>query len=139
MSAVALSPAALAAHGGVSPARRVRMGIFCAALGVLMAWKSLALIAAWLPQGSFPAESVIKMNLPVLVFSVALAVVTAVVFGLSPALQLSRPNIASLMQSSMRRIVGAIHGGRTHNILVASQVALTVLLLASAGAVCSGK
>ena len=39
------------------------------ALGVLIAWRSLALIAAWLPTDSFPAESVIEMNLPVLLFS----------------------------------------------------------------------
>jgi predicted permease len=105
-----------------------------AALGVAIAWKGLASIAAALPQNSFPAESAIRMNLPVLLFSTALAFVTALIFGLSPALQLSRPDIAALMQSSLRRVVGAVHGRRTHNILIASQVALTVLLLTSAGA-----
>src|SRR5438046_3506546 len=72
-------------------------------LGVLLAWKCLSLITAFLPQGSFPAESVIKMNVPVLFFSIALAVSTAVVFGLWPALQLSRPDIARLMQSRDRK------------------------------------
>jgi predicted permease len=109
-----------------------------AALGVAIAWKALALISGSLPQGSFPAESVIRMNVPVLLFSVALACLTSLVFGLSPALQASRPDIAGLMQSSLRRVVGAVHGRRTHNILVASQVALTVLLLASAGAAGKG-
>jgi putative ABC transport system permease protein len=33
-----------------------------AILGVLLAWRSLALIIAWLPENSFPSESVIKMN-----------------------------------------------------------------------------
>jgi len=37
---------------------------------------------------------VIKMNVPVLLFSVALAFITAILFGLWPALQLSRPEIA---------------------------------------------
>jgi predicted permease len=109
-----------------------------ASLGFAIAWRGLPLIAASLPQGSFPAESVIKMNVPVLLFSILLAVATAVVFGLSPALQLSRPDLAALMNSSMRRVVGAVHGRRAHNILVASQVALTVLLLASAGAAGKG-
>jgi putative ABC transport system permease protein len=106
-----------------------------AALGVTIAWKGLAIIAGSLPQGSFPAESVIRMNLPVLLFSVAVAFLTALVFGLAPALQASRPDIAGLMQ---RRIVGAVHGRRTHNVLVASQVALTFLLLTSAGAAGKG-
>lgn len=109
-----------------------------AALGVLIAWRGLAWIAASLPQGSLPAESVIRINLPVLMFSVALAFATALVFGLSPALQLSRPDIAALMQSSMRRVVGAVHGRRSHHILIASQIALTVLLLASAAAAGKG-
>ena len=47
------------------------------ALGVLLAWKSVAWIAAWLPSNSFPAESVIEMNMPVLLFSAGLAVATA--------------------------------------------------------------
>ena len=53
-----------------------------ATLGILIAWKGLGLLAAWLPTNSFPAESVIQMNVPVLLFTTALAVVTAIVFGI---------------------------------------------------------
>ena len=104
-----------------------------AGLGVLLAWKSLPSIVAFLPH-AFPAESVIKMNLPVLFFCVGLAFATAIVFGLSPALQLSRPDIARLMQSSGRRVAGSALAKRTHGTLVAAQVALTLLLLTVAGA-----
>ncbi|HEY2546088.1 MAG TPA: ABC transporter permease, partial [Candidatus Acidoferrum sp.] len=107
-------------------------------LGVLLAWKSLALITAWLPQNSVPAESVIKMNLPVLFFSVGLAFATAILFGLSPALQLSRPDIARLMQGSGRRVMGSSHAKRAHRVLVAAQVALTLLLLSTASAAGKG-
>ncbi|HEX8837092.1 MAG TPA: ABC transporter permease [Candidatus Acidoferrum sp.] len=109
-----------------------------AVLGVLLAWKGLALIAANLPEYSFPAESVIKMNLPVLLFSVALAFVTAIVFGLWPALQLSRPEIAGLMQSGSRRVAGNVGARRSHGALVAAQVALTLLMLTAAGAAGKG-
>jgi putative ABC transport system permease protein len=107
-------------------------------LGVILAWKSLALITAWLPQDSFPAESVIKMNLPVLLFSAGLAFATAILFGLSPALQLSRPDIGRLMQSSGRRVMGSSHAKRAHRVMVAAQVALTVLLLSAASAAGKG-
>ena len=107
-------------------------------LGVLLAWKSLALIIAFLPEDSFPAESVIKMNVPVLLFSIGLAVATAVVFGLWPALQLSRPDVARLMQSSVRRVAGSAHARRTHSAMVGAQVALTLLLLTVAGAASKG-
>jgi putative ABC transport system permease protein len=103
-------------------------------LGVLLAWKSLALIITWLPQNSIPAESVIKMNLPVLLFSAGLAFATAILFGLSPALQLSRPDVSRLMQSSGRRVMGSSHAKRAHRLMVAGQVALTLLLLSAAGA-----
>ena len=107
-------------------------------LGVLLAWKGLALIAANLPEYSFPAESVIKMNLPVLLFSVALAFTTAIVFGLWPALQLSRPEIARLMQSSSRRVAGSVRARRSHGAMVGAQVALTLLMLTAAGAAGKG-
>ena len=107
-------------------------------LGVILAWKSLALITAWLPQNSFPAESVIKMNLPVLLFSAGLAFATAILFGLSPALQLSRPDIGRLMQSSGRRVMGSSHAKRAHRVMVAAQVALTLLLLSAASAAGKG-
>jgi len=109
-----------------------------AALGVLLAWKGLAFIAARLPEFSFPAESVIKMNVPVLLFSVALAFTTAIVFGLWPALQLSRPEIARLMQSSTRRVSGSVHARRSHGAMVAAQVALTLLMLTAASAAGKG-
>jgi len=109
-----------------------------AALGVLLAWRGLALMAANLPEHSFPAEAVIKMNVPVLLFSVALAFVTAVVFGLWPALQLSRPEIARLMQSSTRRVSGSVRARRSHGAMVAAQVALTLLMLTAAGAAAKG-
>ena len=106
-------------------------------LGMVIAWRSLPLIVAWLPH-LFPAESVIKINLPVLFFCVGLAFATAVIFGLSPALQLSRPDIARLMQDSGRRVAGSAGAKRAHRTLVAAQVALTLLLLTVAGAAAKG-
>jgi putative ABC transport system permease protein len=109
-----------------------------AALGVLLAWGGLSLLAARLPENSFPAESVIKMNLPVLLFSVTLGFGTAIVFGLWPALQLSRPDIARLMQTSSRRVAGSVGARRGHSAMVAAQVALTLLMLTAAGAAGKG-
>jgi putative ABC transport system permease protein len=108
-----------------------------AALGILIAWKSLPLMVAWMPH-RFPAESVIKVNIPVLLFCVGLAIVTSVVFGLSPALQLSRPDVARLMQGSGRRVAGSASAKRAHNALIAAQVALTILLLTVASAAGKG-
>ena len=107
-------------------------------LGTLLSWRSLTLLTKWVPENSIPAEAVIKMNIPVLLFCVGLALLTAIVFGISPALQLSRPDIARLMQGSGRRIMGNAGAKRTHRTLVAAQVALTLLLLSVASAAGKG-
>ena len=105
-----------------------------AGLGVLIAWRGLAQIVAWIPTNSFAAESVIALNVPVLVASASLAVLTAMVFGVWPALQLSRPDLARVTQSGARRVMGSAQERRTHRVMIAVQVALTVLMLSVAGA-----
>jgi predicted permease len=109
-----------------------------AALGLLIAWKGLALIVSWVPTNSFASESVIEMNVPVLLFSMALAVVTAVLFGVWPALQLSRPDLGRVAQTSTRRVIGNTHGRRLHRVMVSVQVALTLVMLTVAGAAGKG-
>ena len=109
-----------------------------AALGIAIAWRGLDLIVAWVPTNSFASESVIEMNVPVLLFSTALAMITAIVFGVWPALQLSRPDLGRVAQAAARRVVGNAHGRRTHRVMVAVQVALTLLMLTAAGAAGKG-
>ena len=109
-----------------------------AALGVLLAWRGLDLIVAWVPTNSFAAESVIRMNVPVLLFSTGLAIVTALVFGVWPALQLSRPDLGVVAQASTRRVIGSAQGRRVHRVMVAVQVALTLVMLTVAGAAGKG-
>jgi putative ABC transport system permease protein len=109
-----------------------------AALGLLIAWKGLALIVAWIPTNSFASESVIEMNVPVLLFCMALTVVTAIAFGVWPALQLSRPDIGRVAQASTRRVIGSVQGRRVHRVMIAVQVALTLLMLTAAGAAGKG-
>jgi predicted permease len=109
-----------------------------AALGVLTSYGALAVIQYLLPRSSFASEVSIGINLPVLVFSVTVALGTGVLFGLWPALQLSRTQIGQIMQSGTRRAAGSVRGRRTHSILIAAQVALTLLLLAAAGSSMKG-
>jgi len=106
--------------------------------GVLLAYRLLPVLVRWLPEYSFPHEVVIHVNLPVLAFTVAIAILTGILFGLAPAFHFSRPEVAQLMQANSRRTTGSAIGKRTHRILVAGQIALTLLLLTSAGAAMNG-
>jgi putative ABC transport system permease protein len=109
-----------------------------AALGVLLAYKALDIIVANLPPYSFPHEAAIRINLPVLAFSVALALATGVLFGLWPAIQLARTEAGQALQTGTRKVAGSIRGQRVHGALIAGQIALTLLMLAGAGAAIDG-
>jgi predicted permease len=103
-------------------------------LGILLAYRLLALIVAWMPEHLFPPDVAIRINTPILLFSTGLALVTAVLFGLVPALQMAKPEISQVMQSNSSKTAGSVRGKRLHGSLVAAQIALTLLLLTAAGA-----
>ena len=109
-----------------------------AGLGVFLAYQFLGFIVARLPEGSFPNEADFHINLPVLLFSVGLALITGILFGLFPALQSARPEISQVMQASTRKVAGGVRGKRLHSVLIAGQIALTLLLLTSAGMAIEG-
>jgi putative ABC transport system permease protein len=109
-----------------------------AGLGVFLAYWSLGFIVARLPESSFPNEADFHIHMPVLLFSVGLAVVTGILFGLFPALQLARPEISQVMQSSTRKVAGSVRGRQFHSALIAGQIALTLLLLTAAGVAIQG-
>ncbi len=109
-----------------------------AALGLALAYKLVAVIVENLPAYSFPHEAAIHINVPVLVFCIVVAVGTGILFGLWPALQLSRPEVSQVMQSNTRKTTKGVSGRRVHNALIAGQIALTLLMLAGAGAAIEG-
>ncbi|MGB6475372.1 MAG: ABC transporter permease [Candidatus Sulfotelmatobacter sp.] len=114
------------------------LAVIGALLGVLASFGALVLIQSLLPQSTFASETMIRINLPALLFSVTVALGTGVLFGLWPALQLSRTHIGEIMQSGARRLAGSVRGRKAHSMLITAQVALTLLLLAAAGSTMKG-
>ena len=114
------------------------LSITGAFLGLLLAYKTIAFIVANLPEYSFPHEAAIQLNLPVLIFCIVVSVGTGILFGLWPAWQLSRPEVGQVMQSSTRRTTGDVKGRRIHSALIAGQIALTMIMMAGAGAAIEG-
>lgn len=105
-----------------------------AALGVLLAYRAVGTLSSMLPLYSFPHEAAIRVNGPVLAFSAAVAVITGILFGISPAWQLSHPPISELIQANSTKHSGSSRSRSTHRLLIAGQVSLTLLLMAGAGA-----
>ena len=109
-----------------------------AGLGVFVAYRAIGFLVPRLPDHSYPYEADFHINLPVLCFSVVLAVLCGIVFGLFPALQSAHPQISQVMQTGTRRLTGSVRGSRLHTALIAGQIALTLLLMTAAGAAIEG-
>jgi putative ABC transport system permease protein len=77
----------------------------------------------WLPQSLYPREAAIAINLPVLAFCAVLAFLTPLLFGLLPALRLSTSDTS--VRGARRQ--------RTPAVLIAGQIAFTLVLLTVAG------
>ncbi|MGB6611039.1 MAG: ABC transporter permease [Acidobacteriaceae bacterium] len=92
----------------------------------------LARLPLLLSPDSFPAESIIRINAPILAFSVALALVCGVLFGLAPALRLSRNDPPRALPGRHAGLV-AVPAKHRWSVLIAAQVAFTLLLMATAG------
>jgi putative ABC transport system permease protein len=100
------------------------------AAGVLFAYGAINTIVALMPEFYVPNEARVSINTPVLLFSVAVSMLTGALFGLVPALQQSRPDVVDALKAGRGAGEGS-HGGRTRNLLVVVEVALAVVLLVS--------
>ena len=103
-------------------------------LGTVLAWRGVGLIARWMPFQLFSRGITIPIHLPVLLFSLALGLVSSICFGLLPALEMSRPQIAGTLQATTRRQAGSRRNRRLYTTLICGQIALALLLLTIGGA-----
>jgi len=104
-----------------------------AALGIFFAWLGIKGVTPLIPEGTIPREVVIRLNLPVLLFSVVAAIFTVLLFGLAPAAMTARRNIVEPLKDSGKGVGSGFRGGRLRNALVVAEIALALVLLAGAG------
>src|SRR5712692_8791199 len=104
-----------------------------AVLGAVVAWGGLKGLVALMPQQIIPAEAVIRLNLPVLAFTLAVAVLTAIIFGLAPALQVVRRDLNDPLRDSGKGTSSGSAHGRLRNAVVVLEVAVSLTLLVAAG------
>jgi putative ABC transport system permease protein len=132
---------ALRAALGASRARLVRLllveslvlAIGGAALGAVIAWGGLKLIAATMPPDLIPAEAVIGLNPKVLAFTLILSALTPLAFGLAPALQAMRRELNNPLRDAGRGVIGGLRTARLRDAAVVVEVAVSLTLLIGAG------
>ena len=124
---------------GASRARLVRqlltesavLSLAGAALGILLAQWAVPLLLALAPAGRIPRTEMIRIDGWVIAFAIAVAAATGIVFGLAPALRLTRARYAGALLPGGR----STHRGqdRFRAALVIGQIALALVLLTAAG------
>ncbi|MGH9416067.1 MAG: FtsX-like permease family protein, partial [Terriglobales bacterium] len=107
----------------------VLLALIGAAAGAVLAWLAVRAVVA-LPSFTLPQVNAIGVNGAVLAFTVALAVICGVLFGLAPAIHLARPRLNDELSGA-----GALAGGRRRwfsSGLIVAEVALSLVLVAAA-------
>lgn len=95
-------------------------------------WADKALMAIYLPADSAGLNISTAPDARILLFTLAVTMVTGLIFGLVPALQTTKPDIGRTLKDQAGAVVGGAHG-TVRKTLVVAQVALSLLLLIGAG------
>jgi len=98
------------------------------AAGTALAFAGVRLLIALAPA-NVPRLDEVRVSLPVLAFSAGLSIAAAIVFGMLPALRSLRVAPQAALQANSTRAANTQEGRRARNVMVAAQVACTLVLL----------
>ncbi|HEV2468272.1 MAG TPA: ABC transporter permease [Candidatus Sulfotelmatobacter sp.] len=103
------------------------------ALGLASVATSVA--SSVIPQGKIPIEAVVRLNLPVFFWTLAVAAVSLVFFGLLPALHTARSDLNEPLKTGAKNLSSSLRGRKLQRVFVISQIAMSVVLALGAGLV----
>jgi predicted permease len=100
-------------------------------LGVLLAAACLPALIGMVKPGTIPLSDLVHLDRSVLLFALVICCATGLFFGLVPALQASKQDLNSMLKEGSRG--STVGGGRLRQLMVVSEVALTLMLMTGAG------
>jgi predicted permease len=106
------------------------LGLAGGGAGLLVAYWTIPVLVA-LGPGAVRGMDV-PIDATVLAFTAALSLLTGLLFGLVPAIQAARPDLAGAINEGSTRSTAGAGGARTRHLLVVSEVALAIVLLVGA-------
>ncbi|MBA3240338.1 MAG: ABC transporter permease, partial [Acidobacteria bacterium] len=101
--------------------------------GLLLAIWGLDAMLAMVPEGMIPRVGEINLDWRVLVFALGASLLTGVIFGLAPALQMLRVDVNHALKEGLGRTGAEAGRGRLRSVLVVVEVALALALSVGAG------
>jgi putative ABC transport system permease protein len=110
----------------------VLLSLVGAAVGLALAWAGTRLLVNLTPD-ILPRASEIGVDGRVLAFTAAIAILTGLLFGLAPALQMARTDVNSALREGGRGNAMGFRRNRLRSVLVIGEVALSLVLLSGAG------
>jgi predicted permease len=108
------------------------LGLTGATIGIALAYAGLGAILVLVPPGTIPDESEVVINLPVLGFTLAVSIATALLFGLAPAFHACAGNLAEPLKQASRSVSGSLRQRLLRHGMVVAEVALSLMLLVGA-------
>ena len=113
----------------------VVLSLLGASLGVLLAWLAIGAALPLVPEGLLQQPGGIVIDSRVMAFSLCLSLLASVLVGLVPALRISGSSFADgrALHAGETRTTGDRHGERLRTLMVAAQIAMTLVLLIGAG------
>jgi len=110
----------------------VMLSVLGGVMGVLFAIAATRTITILIPPDYVPNEARITINGYVLLFSLAVSMLTGILFGLAPALRSSRPDLVETLKDGGNGATGSSRAQAMRNWLVVAEISLSVVLLAGA-------
>jgi predicted permease len=100
--------------------------------GILLSQWATHALASMTLSGA-PSMAGVHMDLWVLAFTVTVSLASGIAFGLAPALQLSKPDLNTVLRDEGRGSTGTRRRNRARSVMVIAQVALSMVLLVGSG------
>jgi putative ABC transport system permease protein len=102
-------------------------------LGLAVGYGMMRGLTWLMPPYSLPSEADVSIDLNILLFTLAISLLTAILFGLAPAVHTSNVDLAASMKEGGRSATSGAGRARLRGALIVSEVALAFVLLTGAG------
>lgn len=102
-------------------------------LGIVVGFVTMRYLNSLVPPNSLPREAQVVMDARVLLFALAISILTGLIFGMAPALQATSPDLSYSMKEGGRGSTGGAAKRRLRDLLAIAEISVAFILLVGSG------